>query len=237
MTLDAFYRAMAPMLEGTASPQVVIDTLGPTPSGAENLGFYSTLVERNHFKILFELFPILRALLLREHPGSWPKIVRQYRATHPATHWDPNRFAEHFSEHLRAMRERGALDHPIYEELADLVYLRQRVYSGHDLGPDAYDGRVVVRQYSHPTSDYYFALHEDPSAPLPQARPQVVFVYRHAQDHALHHFLPTAAGLAALARRQGITDLPPMFAALGEAQLEDADRALVEHGVFTPRAD
>ncbi len=237
MTLDAFYRAMAPMLDGTASAQTVIDTLGPTPSGANNLGFYGTLVERNHFKILWDIFPSLRDLLMREYPGSWPKIVRGYRAAHPATHWDPNRFAEHLSDYLQSMRERGELDHPIYEELADLIYLRQRVFSGNELGPDAYDSRVVVRQYSHPASDYFFALQDDPAAALPEPRPQVVFVYRHQRDDSLHHFLPTAAGLAALALRQGITELPAMFAALTTSNLEDADRALVEHGVFAPKHD
>lgn len=237
MTLDAFYRAMAPMLAGTASAQTVVDALGPTPSGADNLGFYGTLVERNHFKILWDVFPSLRALLIREHPGCWPSIVRAYRAAHPATHWDPNRFAEHLGDFLRAMRQRGDLNHPIYEELADLLYLRQRVFSGNALGPDAYDDRVVVRQYSHPASDYFFALQDDPAAGLPEERPQVVFVYRHQRDESLHHFLPTAAGLAALALRQGISELPAMFAALSPKQLEDADRALVEHGVFAPKND
>ena len=36
---------------------------------------------------------------------------------------------------------------------------------------------------------------------------------------------------------EGITELPPMFAALTPSNLEDADRALVEHGVFAPKND
>ncbi len=236
MTLDDFFKAMAPMLDGKASPQSVIDAIGPTPSGLENLGFYRTLVERNHFKILYDVFGQVRTVMLRElHDGRWPDIVRDYRDAHPATHWDPNRFAAHFSDFLRTMRERGDLPHPIYEELADLCYARHCVFSGNDSDPDAFEGRVLVRQYSHPVSDFFFALAEDDDAPLPEPRPQVVFVYRHHRDDSLHHFLPSAAGLAALARRQGITELPAMFGALTQAQLDDADQALVEFGVFAPR--
>ena len=235
MSLEKFFQTMAPMLERKSSPQAVIDALGPTPSGADNLGFYATLVERNHFKILFDVFPVVRGLVFRELPELWPKIVRAYRDAHPANHWDPNRFAAHFSDFLRSMREAGTIPHPIFEELADLSYVRQVVFSGNGSDPSAFDGRVVVRQYSHPTSDYFFQLSEDPQAPIPQPRPQVVFIYRHHRDASLHHFLPTAAGLAALAIRQGITELPPMFASITPAQLEDADRALVEWGVFSPR--
>ncbi len=236
MSLERFFDAMGPMLEGQAPAQRVIETLGPSPSGPENLGFYATLVERNHFKILAELFPVVRGLFFRELPGRWANLVRDYRAAHPADHWDPNRFGANFSDYLRGLRESGETLHPIYEELADLCYIRQRAFSGNEAEPDAYEGRVFVRQYTHPVSDYFSALTDDPAAPLPPARPQVVFVYRHARDASLRHFLPSLAGLGALARRQGITELPPMFAALGAADLETADRALVEFGVFAPRA-
>ncbi len=235
MSLEGFFEAIAPMLEGRAPAQSVIDTLGPSPSGAENLGFYGTLVERNHFKILADVFPLVRALFFRELPGRWPPLVRDYRAAHPADHWDPNRFGAHFSDYLRRLREGGEAFHPVYEELADLSYIRQRAFAGNESEPDAYEGRVFVRQYSHPVSDYFATLTDDPAAPLPAARPQVVFVYRHARDASLRHFLPSAAGLGALARRQGITELPAMFGALSEAELETADRALVEFGVFTPQ--
>ena len=235
MSLEKFFQTMAPMLERRSSPQAVIDALGPTPSGADNLGFYATLVERNHFKILADVYPSLRSLVLRELPGLWPKLVRDYRDAHPADHWDPNRFAAHFSDFLRSMREAGTIPHPIFEELADLAYVRQVVFSGNGSDPSAFEGRVIVRQYSHPTSDYFFQLEDDPAAPLPPARPQVVFVYRHLRDDSLHHFLPTVAGLGALALRQGITELPAMFSALTPAQLDDADRALVEWGVLAPR--
>ena len=236
MSLERFFKAIAPMLEGQAPAQSVVDTLGPSPSGTENLGFYGTLVERNHFKILADVFPVVRALFFRELPGRWAALVRAYRRKHPADHWDPNRFGAHFSEYLRGLREGGEALHPIFEELADLSYIRQRAFSGNESEPDAYEGRVFVRQYSHPVSDYFGALAEDPAAPLPQARPQVVFVYRHARDASLRHFLPSAAGLAALARRQGVTELPPMFAALSQADLDTADRALVAFGVFAPPA-
>ncbi|MGH1343133.1 MAG: HvfC/BufC family peptide modification chaperone [Nannocystales bacterium] len=234
MSLDRFFETIAPMLEGRTPAQAVIDTLGPSPSGAENLGFYSTLVERNHFNILADVFPVVRALFIREFPGRWPELVRAYRDAHPADHWDPNRFGANFSDYLRGLRESGDALHPVFEELADLCYIRQRAFSGNESEPDAYEGRVFVRQYTHPVSDYFGALTEDPAAPLPEAHPQVVFVYRHARDASLHHFLPTAVGLAALARRQGICELPPMFGALTQDDIEAADRSLVEYGVFTP---
>lgn len=235
MSLQKFFDTMAPMLERKASPQSVVEALGPSPSGPENVGFYATLVERNHFKILADIFPELRQLIFRELPGRWPELVRAYRDAHPAAHWDPNRFAANLSDFLRAMRERGELPHPIFEELADLCYLRQVVFAGNASDATAFEGRVAVRQYSHPTSDYFFKLKDDPSAPLPDPRPQVVFVYRHLRDDSLRHFLPTAAGLAALALRQGIRELPAMFSALTPDQLDEADRALVEWGVFEPR--
>jgi len=234
MSLDRFFAAMAPMLEGKASPQSVVDALGPSRSRVEDIGFYATLVERNHFKICNEVFPALRLLLEREQPGRWPQIVRSYRDAHPADHRNPNRFAAKFADFLRQMREAGEHEHPIFEELADLIYIRHLAFTGHDPDGEAYDGRVFVRQYSHPTSDYFFALVKDAAAPLPQAKPQVVFVYRHLRDASLHHFLPNAAGLAALALRQGIAELPAMFGALTQTQLDNADEALVERGVFGP---
>lgn len=235
MSLERFFAAMAPMLEGQSEAQAVVDALGPSPSGPENLGFYATLVERNHFKILNDVFPVVRGLFFREFPGRWQPLVRAYRAAHPADHWDPNRFGAGLSDYLRGLREGGEALHPIFEELADISYIRQRAFSGNESEPDAYEGRVFVRQYTHPVSDYFGALSDDPAAPLPEARPQVVFVYRHARDASLHHFLPSATGLAALALRQGITELPPMFGALSQADLESADEALVELGVFAPR--
>lgn len=235
MSLERFFDAMGPMLKGQNPAQAVVDALGPSPSGVENLGFYRTLVERNHFKILADIFPVVRTLFFRELPGRWADLVRSYRKAHPADHWDPNRFGAHFSDYLRSLREGGEAVHPIYEELADLCYIRQRAYAGNQTEPDAYDGRVFVRQYTHPVSETFAALTEDPTAPLPAARPQILFVYRHAHDASLRHFLPTMAGLAALALRQGITELPAMFGTLDAAALETADRALVELGVFTPR--
>lgn len=232
MSLERFFDAMAPMLEGQAPAQSVVDALGPSPSGNENLGFYGTLVERNHFKILADVFPLVRGLFFRELPGRWADLVRSYREAHPADHWDPNRFGAHFSDYLRGLREGGEALHPIYEELADLSYIRQRAFSGNESEPDAYEGRVFVRQYSYPVSDYFSTLTDDPDAPLPEARQQVVFVYRHARDATLHHFLPTLAGLGALARRQGVVELPPMFGALSPEDLETADRGLVDFGVF-----
>jgi len=235
MSLDAFFEAMAPMLERKAPAKAVVETLGPTPSALTDLGFYATLVERNHFKILSDMFPELLALVQRELPERWPALVRSYRDAHPAVHWDPNRFAAGFSDFLRGLRDAGDIPHPIYEELADLGYIRQVVYSGNGSDANTYEGRIAVRQYTHPASDFFFKLREDPSAPIPQPRPQVVFVYRHVRDDSLHHFLPTAAGLAALARRRGIDELPAMFSSLSEAQIAEADRSLVEWGVLAPR--
>ncbi len=235
MSLDAFFGAMAPMLEGTQPASSVIEALGPTPSGAENLGFYATLVERNHFKILADVGGPLRDLLEREVPGWWARLVRGFRAAHPATHWDPNLFAAGFSDYIRAQRDDGAPLHPIFEELADLAYVRQRAFSCNAFDGDGYEQRVFVRQYMHPASDYMFELNDEPSTPLPEARPQVVIVYQHATDLSLHHFSPNAAGLAAIALRQGITQLPAMFGALTDEAIAAADRALIEHGVVLPK--
>ncbi len=236
MSLDAFFDAMVPFLRGTQPVGALIDTLGPSPSGPDNLRFYATLVERNHFKILNDITGPLRDLMERESPGAWGRLVRGYRAAHPATHRDPNRFAAGFAEYIRAQREAGASLHPVFEELADLTYIRQRAFSCGPFDADGFEQRVFVRQYAHATSEYMFALGRDRATALPQPRPQVVIVYQHAQDLSLRHFHPSAAGLAAIALRQGITQLPAMFGALTEDDLASADRALVEYGVVFPNA-
>ncbi|MEM6292739.1 MAG: hypothetical protein AAGA54_15810 [Myxococcota bacterium] len=235
MSLDAFFDAMAPMLSGRTDAGTVVNAIGPSDSGAESLGFYNELIRRNHAKLLGDIFIHLHGLMERESPGTWETLIAGYRLAHPAAHWDPNLYAEHFSSYLREQREAGAALHPIYEELADFAFVRQRAFFGNQTEGDAYEQRIFVRQYTHPLSDYLPELHHNPDAPIPAARPQVVIVYRHARDHSLHNLLPTAAGLAAVARRQGMTQLPPMFASLREEDIAAADQALVERGLFTER--
>ena len=235
MSLDAFFDAMAPMLSGRTSARTVVDAVGPSSTGEESLGFYNEMIRRNHAKLLGDIFVHLRGLIVRESPGTWERIIAGYRLAHPASHWDPNLYAEHFSNFLREQREDGAALHPIYEELADFAFVRQRAFFGNHTEGDAYEQRIFVRQYSHPVSDFLPELHNNPDAPIPAARPQVVIVYRHARDHSLHNLLPTAAGLAAVARRQGMTQLPAMFASLSDEDIAAADRALVQRGLFTER--
>ncbi len=235
MSLHAFFDAMGPMLSGRTSAAEVEAELGATsPSGTENLGFYAVLVERNHFKILRDLFGPIRTLALRRSDTLWGRLVRDYTRKHPAGHWDPNRFGASFSEYLANLRQRHGELPTLFEELADYLYIRHLAYSSPDEPGDGFETRLFVRQYSHAVPDVLDALARDPEADLPGAKPIVVIVYRHARHRELRTFYPSAAGLGALARRQGVDSMPEMFKALPAQTLDAAEANLVEHGVLTP---
>lgn len=235
MSLEAFFDAMGPMLRGQASPREVETQLATeSPSGTANLGFYATLAERNHFKILRDLFGPIRTLALRLDPALWPALVRDYTRKHPATHWDPNRFGALFSDYLAQRREADPAFPAVFEELADYFYTRYRVFSCPDDVGDGFDQRLFVRQYTHAVPDVPDALASDPDLQRFEPSPTLVLIYRPLHETDVRLFHPTVVGLAALARRRGLESMPPVFEALSPQAIDNAESELVRHGVLAP---
>ncbi len=236
--LADFFAQMRPFLLGERSLAATRDAVGPSPSGDEAFAFYRVLVERNLFRILTGLYGPLRTLLMREHDGFWGSLVRAYVQAHPPpAHWHPNEFGREFPEFLAAQREGGeARLVPLHEEIADFCWVRHEVHGCPDDVGDGFDRRLFVRQYTAAVPELVAALEADPEAPLPEPRPVVVLVHRHWRHLNARVFYPSAAGLVALARRQG-APIPEPLRAVPLDDVETADTLLVEHGVLLPRAD
>lgn len=251
VTLSDFFAQMQPYLLGQQDLAQTRETLGPSPSGDHDFSFYRVLAERNLFKVMRELYGPLRTLMLRDHaeatargttPGNdtgpaeratWPELVAEYLAAHPPGGRHPNALGEALPEFLAARRERRPSQPVIYEEIADFCWIRMQVYRAPDDEGDGFDSRLLVRQYSYPIPDFVGALERDPQAPTPEARPMVVLVYRHWRLLQTRIFLPSAAGLVALARRQG-AGVPAALQAVPTEHVDVAEQQLVAHGVLAP---
>lgn len=232
--LGRFFAAMAPMLEGRASAREVEAAIGPSASGSDALAFYAELVRRNLHKILSDVFPAVRAVARHVHGDdrAWVGLAVDYAAAHPGRGGDPNRFAAAFPTWLRGRPElAGPWAEPAVE-LADYEWTRLLAYHAADVEGDGVDERLFVRQY---TCDIPALAHAvlHGSFALPAARPRIVAIFRHARTLQLGVFHLGAAGLAALARRQGLA-MPPVLAALPEAAVHSAVVALEAAGVLSP---
>nr|MCH9686063.1 hypothetical protein [Deltaproteobacteria bacterium] len=196
--------------------------------------FYRVLVERNVFQILAEQHGPTRTVMQRLQPGLWASVVRQYVDAHPPTHWHPSYVGAGLSEFLAECREAGdqRID-PLFEEVADFCWVRMLAQRCPDGVGDGFEQRLFIRQYTRPIAPLVAAITEDPNAPIPPPQPVVVFIYRHWRDLDVRVFSPSAAGLVALARRQGAT-VPEALQAVPPEDVEAADTLLVEHGVLVP---
>lgn len=228
MTLPAFFTAMQPMLLGRSSASDLEARLGASPSGTAALGFYGVLVARNVEKILREVCPTLFVLAARTH--AWRTLVADYLDAHPPRGGDPNRFADALPDFLHARAELP----DVWGEIADYHVAYVRAYHAADEDGDGFDRRVFVRQYTHPVPQIVEALARDRESAIPAPRPTLVVVFRHTRTLRVRRLVPSATGLAALARRQGL-DLPPALAGLCEADIATAERALIREGVLVPR--
>ncbi len=230
MTLHAFFSTMGPFLRGARSVVEVERTLGLSRSGTAALDFYRVLVARNDAKILREICPSLHTLARRA--GRWQELVRDYVAAHPPCGGDPNRAADALPEYLRS---RADVD-PLWSELAD--YHVARVQAHHapegDRDDDGFDRRLFVRQYMHPVPAIVDALARGQDVTLPQPRPTIVVVFRDTRTLRVRRLAPSAAGLAALARREGL-GLPPPLSGLPSAVIDAAERGLERDGVLVRR--
>ncbi len=234
VTLADFFSQMRPYLQGHQDLARTREVLGPSPSGDHDFSFYRVLAERNLFKILRELYAPLRALVLRDQAALWATLVREYIAAHPPGGRHPNCAGEALPEFLAARRERQPDQPAIYEEIADYCWIRLQVQRAPDDEGDGFESRLMVRQYSYAIPEFVAALEADPdAAERPEPQPVVLFVYRHWRQLHACSFRPSAAGLVALARRQGLA-VPPALQAVPPDHVDVAEAQLVEHGVLAP---
>lgn len=238
-TLVGFFARMRPYLTGQQALGPTLEALGSSPSGDEAFAFYRVLVERNLFQTMRQLYAPLHTLVLRDEadgvvaPGSWAAMVGEQIATRPPSGRHPNEFGEGFAARLTARREREPGQPAIYEEIADFCFARMRAASAPDGDGDGFDVRLHVRQYGWHVPELVAALERDPTAPRPEPRPMVLIIYRHARTLHTHTFHPSAAGLVALARRQGAA-VPRALQAVPREHVDAAEAQLVEHGVLVP---
>lgn len=240
VTLADFFSQMRPYLMGQQDLARTREVLGASPSGDEDFAFYRVLAQRNLYKILRELYGPLRGLVLRDQAqglvasGLWSTIVHEYIDAHPPGGRHPNCFGEALPEFLAARREREPDQPVIYEEVADFCWVRMAANQAPDDGGDGFDARLFVRQYSFAIPEFVGALEADPQgAARPEPHPRVLLVYRHFTGLQTRIFHPSAAGLVALARRQGL-EVPPALRAVSADLVDLAEAQLVEHGVLAP---
>ena len=230
-TLPDFFVQLGALLEGKTTAAEVESALGPAATGTDALAFYRTMVLRQWLKILRDLYEPIRLLANRREPGLWQRLVKQFAAEHPPAHFDPNGFGEGFGDFLAHERAAHGTIPTLWEELADYCWIRHRANVCLDDVGDGFEQRLFVRQYTHDVVTIAKRLAEDPAAQLPGAKTIVVLVYRHARTLDVRSFFPNAAGLAALAIREG-TALPAAFAAIPQSDQDAAIVSLVEHGVL-----
>jgi hypothetical protein len=228
MTLPAFFTAMQPMLLGHSSATDVEARLGASPSGTAALGFYAVLVRRNVEKILREVCPSVFVLATRAR--AWTSLVTDYLDAHPPTGGDPNGFADGLPEFLQARADTPAS----WAELADYHVIHVRAHHAADDETDGFDRRLFVRQYTYPIPHIVDALARDRDAAVAAPRPTLVVVFRHTRTLRVRRLVPSATGLAALARREGL-ELPPSLAGLAATAISAAERVLVREGVLFPQ--
>ncbi|MCA9655000.1 MAG: putative DNA-binding domain-containing protein [Myxococcales bacterium] len=237
VALPEFFAQMHPYLLGRRELATVEDALGRSPSGGESFAFYRVLAERNLFKIMRELFGPLHTLVRREDPERWRSLVASYIEAHPPVARHPNGFGEAFPVFLAQRREQDDPEQPaLWEEIADFCWIRTAVAGAPDGEDDGFERRLFVRQYSHPVPEIVGTLERDAEAELPPPRPILVLVYRHWQTLQTRLFQPSAAGLVALARRQGLP-VPGPLQAIPREHVDIADEQLVSHGVLGPRGE
>lgn len=234
MSLAEFYDRMGPFLRGTQSLAHTREAIGASPSGDDDFAFYRVLVQRNVFRIMRDLYRPLQELVIREQPGVWTPMLREYEQAHPATGFHPSALGESFSDFLAERRQQHPEQLVIFEEMADFLWVRQAVYTAPDDAGDGFDQRLFVRHYTYRIHEFVGALEGDPQVPLPEPQALILIVYRHASLGLTRFFQPSAAGLVALAKRQG-APVPAPLQAVPEPQVAQADADLVGHGVLTPR--
>lgn len=230
--LQRFFSAMRPFLLGEDDAAAVQGRLGPSPSGAEALDYYRTLIDRNHHKILGDIFDTVRAACLAAHPELWSQLVRDYvGARLTATH-DPNDFGAAFPAFVaeyRSWPESPASLGSRAAELADYHWCLHRCGVAPDVEPgdDGIDRRLFMRQYSFdvPTARRRVSRGELPIDDTSLDGDTFVVVFRHLHSRRVEVLRATLPQLQVIAARAGVGETD-------SAELTDATASLRELGVI-----
>lgn len=238
MSLEAFFAGIQPMLAGRSSAAALEQTLGPSPSGTDNLAFYRELIIRDQRKALFDLFHPVKALLDRRDRNLWRQLVDSFARHHPASGHDPNEFGRPFPAFLSGDTldldlgpQRGCM-----AEVADFCWTRHAIHIALDTSSsdnlDGFDQRIMIRQYTRPIPDITHALERDPQVAIDgMLGPVLVIVYRHLHDQSNRVYRLRPEDLAVLAQRQGLP-LPPPLQTLDPTAIERAQARLIEYGAL-----
>lgn len=199
MSLESFFAAIGPFLRGENSVQLVQNTLGPSPSGSEALGFYPTLIGRNYAKILREVYVSVRAAAMQSDEHLWPALVREYSARTQVTSPDPNEFGREFSDWLVARRELEPQQPALLEELADYQWIRHLARNAAESeGGLGLEHRLFIRHYTHAVPKLAAALWKGEDVDINAAQPTSVLVYREFGGSKLRNLYPNAMALGLL---------------------------------------
>jgi hypothetical protein len=242
--LASFFTHAQGFLLGRERVDAFTRAVGESPSGSDALEFYAVLVRRNLFKIMREVFPALFVLIRREHPGLWNSLIDDYAREHPPRGWDPNHFAAAFPGFLGRRHVSDPRVAPLYEELADLHWIKFLAWSARDelpaeSGIDGLNHRLFVRQYSRRVPAFALALPQDHAAELPPEQPTPTLIYRDPSSLRVKIFYPTAAALAVLAQRRRGRPHPESASSvpgLTREAFNTIERELLAHGVLLARA-
>lgn len=236
MSLSAFFEHVGPFLRGEMDAHAFEVAMGgESPSGADDLAFYSTLVHRNYAKILRSLFPAVRA----RYDGDWSAFASRFVAeTKPATTNDPNGLGEGFPDFLGALHEQGELEDSLLQELADYAWIRYcATHAPPDFPGDGFDVRLFSRLYTYDIPAITRQLERGEAlADEPQPVQTYVIVYRCLRRHKTIVRPASLTELVVLTKREHgvVPDLP---AAIQPETLLRAEADLIERGALLPQSE
>lgn len=227
--LERFFASMRPFLLGQHDVSEVERALGPSASGSAALAYYRTLIDRNHHKILGDIFDSVRAACLAADDGAWSRLVRDYVALRPRATHDPNDFGGEFPAFVAEYDEWPEAPTCLGErvaELADYHWCLHRcgVAADGEQGDDGVNRRLFVRQYSF---DVPAARRRIPRGELriddaSLERDTFVVIFRHLHTRHVEVLRASLPQLRVVAGRAGVTPVAegPGFAAATEALVE-----------------
>ncbi len=237
MSLQQFFDAMEPFLQGRSELADVEAALGPAPGDPNNHRFYPWLVAFDQRRILAELFAAAHALVARTEGIEWGELVVAYLVDHPSIGHAVPELGTHFAQWLAQRREAHPEQPEALECLADLRWTRFIAFTAADVPGVGMDVRLFMRHYPLDVLALERALVHtpDPQVPLPAAgSPRTLLIYRHAEGTAVKTRIPSMATLAVLAQLQGMALAGPL-AELGDDVLQ-AELVQLEKAGVVPRS-
>ncbi len=234
-SLETFFGAMGPFLEGRASVADVAKKLGQSPSGERRLALYPELIRRQKRGVLDHFFASARAACDGHEARLWERLAEQYIYEVSPTHWEPNRYAKPMLAFLETRQAAESSIPPVVVELADFAWVRfAAMVAEHPTNADlGMDRALFVRHYAHEVANYTSAVENGTSAKgaFPEATPSTLVVCRSRRTHRLEIVRPSLGALVALRRREVPDEPVRLPKGLTEADVDHEDATLVELGV------